>query len=122
MPGARCFIRLAGSCGSLRGTWGGSRYTKATVGTFGELGKLLSPMDQGVFQYFNNHMISHGPVLGWFFVFIIILSSGLHLKAENCISNSSSLLSTQWRIQLSRMVIWVTSESMGQMSPSNLDH
>ena len=63
-PGAKCFIHLAGLRGSLRGTWGGSRHTKATVGTFGELGKLLSPMDRGVFQYFNNHMISHGPVLG----------------------------------------------------------
>lgn len=66
MPGAGCFIHLAGSCGSLRGAWGGPRQTTATVGTFGELGKLLPPMDQGVFQYFSNHVISHGLVLGFF--------------------------------------------------------
>lgn len=72
-------IQVAGWCGDPGDTWGGPRHVKTAVGTFEELGKLLSPMHKEVFQYFNNHMISLGFVFRWFSVFIIVLSSGLHL-------------------------------------------
>lgn len=106
VPGGRCQHSRGWIVWQSRRRWGRPRHVVATVETFKELGKLLSPMGKEAFQYFNNHRISLDFVLRWFSVFIIVLSCGLHFKAENCVSHSDFSLSTQWREPVFQRV-WV---------------